>query len=86
MTATAGLLAQTCGWGMHDWGGGWIWLWGTAIMAIWIAVIGGVVWLVLRSVRAGNDTARRILDQRLARGEITIEEHRELTRALHSRE
>jgi len=84
MTMTSGLLAQSCGWGMHSWGGGWMWLGGAAMMAMWVAVVAGAAWLVARAVRGstGARDARQILDERLARGEITIEEHRERSELL----
>ena len=59
----------------HD--GGW-WF---PFAFLWVAVIGTVVWLVVRSVRgrgpSGLDRASDILAERYARGEITGEEYRE---------
>lgn len=82
---TNGMLAHSCGWGMHDWGGGWMWLGASAMAVVWIAAIGLVVWLVVRSGRGKSGSAgsaRGILDERLARGEITTEEHRERSELL----
>ena len=63
----------------YDWG---MWGFGWLFMALfWIFVIVGVVWLVLsvsaqrdRATRGADRTAVRILEERLARGEIDVEE------------
>jgi hypothetical protein len=34
--------------------GGWMWLWGSVMAVFWIAVIGLVVWLVVRAVNTRN--------------------------------
>jgi putative membrane protein len=72
-------------WGhMDGWGGGWMWLWGIAMMVLFVVV---VVWAV-RTVAGGHgssqtttpdplDRAREILAERYARGELTTEEYRE---------
>lgn len=83
------------GWGhMGDDGwSGWMWLWGTLMMLLWIAVIGVAVWLVVRFAGphrdgppredtrprdvTGTESARRILAERYARGEISGEEYDE---------
>ncbi len=82
MTAIAGLFAQSDNnWEhMNGWGGGWMWLWGVAMMALFVVLL---VWLV----RAGegrtpgtSDAAargRQILAERYAKGELTTEEYRE---------
>jgi putative membrane protein len=82
MHTTTGIVAQSCGgWGMHGWDGGWMWLWGSLMMLTWVAVIGGAVWLIARATRSDGrspgSNARSILDERLARGEITPEEHQQ---------
>ncbi len=77
-------LAQRAGdddgwWGhMDGWGGGWMWLWGTPMMLSWVAIIAAAVWLVTRS-RDGvrPSSARELLDERYARGELTTEQYRE---------
>jgi putative membrane protein len=65
----------------HDdgWDGGWFWLWGGLMMLFWAVVIAVVVWFIVRSVHrsSSGSRAREILDERLARGEITVEEYRE---------
>jgi putative membrane protein len=73
---------------MDGWGGGWVWLWGSLMMLTWVAIIAGVAWLLLRSGRVtptSPDRARQILDERLARGEITPEEHEQRRRMIASR-
>jgi putative membrane protein len=81
------VLADSDGWGHHmDWGGGWWWwmaIWGTLMM---VALVGLAVWLA-RNVAGGTSgeradddpvaSARRILAERYARGELTTEEYRE---------
>jgi len=68
---------------MDGWGGGWMWLWGVAMMILFVVLI---VWLA-RAVTGGsassptrpdpNDRAREILAERYARGELSTEEYRE---------
>ena len=70
---------------MGGWGGGWMPLWGILMMVVFVAVVGLIVWLILRSVgpgSAGSRTdsafrAREILTERYARGEISTEEYQE---------
>lgn len=73
------------GWGhMGGWGGGWMWLWGLAMMALFVVLI---VWLVRATAggpaaphppeRSSTDRAREILAERYARGELSTEEYRE---------
>lgn len=88
MTSTLALLAQQH-WGhpMHGWDGGWMWLWGTLMMLTWAAIIAAAVWISIRAARRDSgdgdtEEARRILDERLARGEITLEEYRERREAM----
>jgi putative membrane protein len=55
------------------------------MMLTWAAVIGVAVWLILRSTRRDDSSsarAKEILDERFARGELTIEEYRERREAL----
>jgi len=69
---------------MTGWGGGWMWLWGLAMVVLLIAFI---AWLVpsasasSRSVtpapRDPADRAREILGERFAKGELSAEEYRE---------
>ena len=75
------LLADN-GWGhMGDWGGGWMWVWGT-LMMIGFAVL--IVWLVRAAIssagwaqREPTARAREILGERYAKGELSTEEYRE---------
>lgn len=63
-----------------------MWGWGIAMMIMplfWVFVIAAVVWLIVRLTRPeqgtsapGQGTALRILEERLARGEIDVEEFR----------
>jgi putative membrane protein len=68
---------------MDGWGGGWMWLWGIAMMVLFVILI---MWLV-RAASGTNtpsstpkdptDRAREILAERYARGELTTDEYRE---------
>lgn len=53
---------------------------GVLMMLFWIFVVAGVIWLVLAAARpqlgSRGDDALRILEERLARGEIDAEEFR----------
>ena len=82
MIAAALLFAQTEGWDhMNGWGGGWMWLWGVAMMTLFVVLL---VWLI-RSSAGGSipaprnpvDRAREILAERYAKGELSTEEYRE---------
>lgn len=57
-------------WGFH-----WIWM-----VVFWVAVIGLIAWAVARVAPSDGDrrssTARAILDERYARGELDDEEYR----------
>ncbi len=59
-------------------GSGWWWLWGTLMMIGVLAAIAVVVWLIVRSVQSGPSgarSARDILNERYARGEIDTDEY-----------
>lgn len=62
-------------------GFGGIWMMG-AWLLFWVFIVAGIAWLVLtlgrsqRQVDSGSPTALRILEDRLARGEIDTEEFR----------
>lgn len=63
--------------------GDWFGFGGLFMVLFWVFVIAGIVWLVLtltRSTTRANDDGRsaavRILEERLARGEIDAEEFR----------
>jgi uncharacterized membrane protein len=59
----------------------WMWLWGCLMMAVWLALIVSVAWLI--SVRPGSpsrgptDRAREALAERYSSGEIDAEEYRD---------
>lgn len=68
----------------YGYGTGWMWLWGPIMMIFWIAVLGVIVWMVVRALDnrrpvppGGADRAREILAERYARGEISTEEYTE---------
>ena len=69
-------------WGhMGGWDGGWMWLWGSLMMASWVAIIATAIWLLTRSRygggRSDRSRAREILDERYASGDLTTEEYRD---------
>ena len=68
---------------MGDDGERW-WILAPFFWALWIAVIGTVLFLFFRSRRRwhGDDRAKAILAERFARGEISTEEFRERLDAL----
>lgn len=83
------LLAYPTDYGHMDGAGGWMWLWGSLMMVFWVAVIGGVIWLLVRNLGGGGSgtsaahrRAREVLAERYARGEMTTEEYRERLDAL----
>ncbi len=84
MTAAV-LFAQSENWDhMNGWGGGWMWLWGVAMMTLFVVL---VVWLIRASTGASGPEAarprdaaergREILAERYAKGELSTEEYRE---------
>lgn len=79
------LAANDDGWNhMDGWNAAWMWLWGVAMMALFVVLL---LWLVrAASGKPGSaapppshpsDRAREILAERYARGELTTEEFRE---------
>jgi uncharacterized membrane protein len=74
-------------WNGHLGAVGWVLssLWTLMILALLVA---GVLWLVTalsergRSTHTSQLTAREILDRRLARGELAVEQYNDLCRAL----
>ena len=82
--STAAILADANGWNGHmGWGGNW-WMaiWGTFMM---VGLVVLVVWLVRSTAFGGSsspsgdptESARQILGERFARGEISTEDYRE---------
>lgn len=61
--------------GSEEWGHAWWPLW----WLFWAALVGTVVWLVLRrrNRRDPFDQARQLLAERFARGELSGEEYRQ---------
>jgi putative membrane protein len=81
MAGFVSLLADTDGYHMDGWGGGWMWLLGMPMMIGFVVLI---AWLV----RAGSgsagparreptDRGREILAERFAKGELSKEEYRD---------
>jgi putative membrane protein len=67
------------------WNGGMSWFGWIFMTAFWVLVIAGVVWLVHAAGRPsadGGGSARRILDERFANGELSVEEYEQRRRAL----
>ena len=69
---------------MGGYGDGWwvlMWVW---MVVFWLLVIAGAVWLVARIQRSAEAApeAEEILKQRLARGEIDVEQYRMLAREI----
>jgi putative membrane protein len=55
--------------------------WWFPVGLLWLAVLGTVIWLFVRTVRRDNrsgvERAREIVAERYARGEVSAEEYRE---------
>ncbi len=94
MTAMAALdtLSESDWDHMNGWGGGWMWLWGPAMMILFVVLI---VWLVRASdnsprhdlppgsmPRDPTDRGREILAERYAKGELSTDEYQERVRQL----
>ncbi len=77
------------GWPMESWGpGGWF-VMGLVMLVFWVVVVVGVVTLVRVTSHHGTppprepvDSAKKILAERLARGEISPEEYTALVTLL----
>ena len=65
---------------MMGWYGGAGWAAALAMGVFWLLLAGVVVWAVIRAAAPpdSGDDARRILDRRLATGEIDLETYRTL--------
>lgn len=72
---------------------GWMWVWGAALIIGVLALVAGLVWAMVvttahrrdsktDAVGDGTAPARRILDERYARGELDTQEYRERVQAL----
>ncbi len=75
-------------WGFHDGMGWWMLFGGMGMMVFWAIIIGLVVWGVTR-VAGGRERRGEqrhspidIVERRLARGEISMDEFEDLKRAL----
>jgi len=67
------------------WGYGLSWFGWLAMAAWWVLVVVGVVWLVRAAVSPGDHSgtsARRLLDERFAAGDLSVEEYDQRRRAL----
>ena len=66
-------------WDMHDGGGGWWVLMVLGMVLFWGLVIAGIVWLARAGIGdrpgGGAKGAKEVLDERLATGEISVEEY-----------
>jgi putative membrane protein len=67
-------------WHAGWWGGWWWWLWWLAMVAVSLAFVAALVWLMRRQGGPGPTDvtagARQVLAERYARGELTTEEYR----------
>ena len=64
----------------YGWGAGSWLVMGFMMLLFWTFVVGGIVWIVRGTRRATlppSGTARQILDERFARGEIDEDEYRQ---------
>jgi putative membrane protein len=72
------LLADMAGRSGEHWGPG---PFGPLFLLVWLALIGAVVWLLVRNLRrrepSGTERAKDILAERYARGDMSGEEYRE---------
>jgi putative membrane protein len=64
---------------MMNGGGGGRWVWGVLIMVVMLGIVALVVWLIVRSSHGNagghSSSAREILSERFARGEIDADEY-----------
>jgi putative membrane protein len=66
------------------WDHGMSWFGWLVMSGWWVLLVVGIVWLVrsVASQPAGQDSARRILDERFAAGDLSVEEYQARRRAL----
>jgi putative membrane protein len=74
------------GWDMHGWGDGWWVVMGLGMLLFWALVIVGIVW-VMREFGGSRQERDRddpldILQRRLARGDISVDEYERSRQAL----
>ena len=73
------LLVFADTWDMHDGGGGWWVVMMLGMLLFWGLVIAGIVWIVRASAGPrpadGAKSAREVLDERLAAGDLSVEEY-----------
>ena len=68
---------------MNGWGAGWMWVWGVAMMALFVTLTvallrtSGATAPKSSPERPPMERAREILAERYARGDLTAEEYRE---------
>ena len=84
------LLATTAvtTWHHGDVGTGWWIVMMIGMVAFWALVIVGIVWLVRTSAAGGGvsrRSAREVLDERLAQGEIEVDEYERRLAAIEGR-
>ncbi len=74
---------------MGYWFGPYAWIWMIVNVIFWLAVIGGIAWLIIRLTRRSGtgftnsnppagQSAKEIAQMRYARGEITREQYQQL--------
>ena len=59
-------------------------IWWLPFGLLWIALLGAVIWLVVRNIGRRVHSASDILAERYARGEVSSEEYRERLNELRS--
>lgn len=68
---------------MWDWAPWWHWL---SMAGVWVLGIGVIVWAVASLFPASpRNDARQILDERLARGDLAMDDYRRLRDELETR-
>ena len=69
-----------------NWNGEWNWGAWVGMTVMMVVFLGAVAWAISAAVRSSGSSsppsAQRIMDERLARGEITLDEHMALQHAI----